>query len=270
MTISIPILKSVQISERTLRRTLMVLLAFIMTHLIAYQKLPFTAEYSFPWIPFSIFVIYGLFICEINSWNYRRLSPKMNGSIGRWRNTLKLVSVNLISCAIIFTILSVVQMLVFEYTMNPFRFIGLMSVCLMISAIETAVFIINGFDRKHLTLNKIASSAQAPDHLTIVRNQQMTKIPTEEIAHVRNQSGVIMLIKMDGQKSSTHFETLTEVEEKLEDFFRANRQTLISRQSVKAVKSDVNGKLKLELSDGSNEITISRYKSRAFKNWLEA
>lgn len=54
-------------------------------------------------------------------------------------------------------------------------------------------------------------------------------------------------------------------------FFRANRQYLISKDSVKGYKSDKNGKVLCELISENAQpiiITVSRDKARAFKQWL--
>ncbi len=244
----------------------MVLLAFIMTHLITYQKLPFSPEYQFPFIPFSIFLIYGLFICETNTWNYRRLSKKSKLQYDL-ASTWLIVRTNLFYCTIIFSALSVIQMIVFQYIMDPFRFVGLMSVCLMISLIETGVFILRGNGQKNsLTLNKVAASS---NKFSIVRNNQMIALEEAEISYFVHSNGCVFLINSVGDKLITQYESLSDVEERLsQNFFRANRQTIISRPAIKAIQKDVNNKLKLTLAHGEQSIIVSRYKSPELKTWL--
>ena len=55
-----------------------------------------------------------------------------------------------------------------------------------------------------------------------------------------------------------------------DDFFRVNRQFLVSRQSIKSAVQHFHRKLKLNLSPVcKEEIFISKIKTKAFKEWLE-
>ncbi|WP_436514556.1 LytTR family transcriptional regulator DNA-binding domain-containing protein [Ekhidna sp. To15] len=267
MTIALPHQK-IKLSDNTVRRSLMVLLAFIMTHLITYQQVPFSSNYQFPWIPFSIFLIYGLFICETNTWNYRRLSSKSKLNYDHGSVWL-LIKTNIFYCTIIFSILSILQMVIFQYIMNPFRFVGLLGVCLMISLIETGVFILRGYSKKNsLTLNKLAASTAK---LSIVRNGELRTVDEVEIAYFMHQNGCVFMVDHDGNKIVTQYETLNELEEKLSlNFFRANRQTIISKTAIASVQKDVNNKLKLQLKHLSDSISVSRYKSPELKHWLSS
>lgn len=244
----------------------MVLLAFVMTHLITYQHLPFSPGYQFPLIPFSIFLIYGLFICETNTWNYRRLTKKSRLQFNA-SSVWLIVRTNLFFCTIIFTALSITQMLIFNYTMNPFRFVGLLSICLMISLIETGVFVFRGYSQKgSLTLNKVAASS---NELVIVRNDELRTVREEEIAYFLHQDGCIFLVDNEGNKIVTQYESLNEIAKKLSgEFFHANRQTIISKSAVRSIQKDVNNKLKVQLDHLPESISVSRYKSPELKHWL--
>ena len=261
--------QKIKINDNTVRRSLMVLLAFIMTHLITYQKLPFSSDYQFPFIPLAIFLIYGLFICETNTWNYRRLSKKckMGNDLS---SVFLIIRTNLLYCTFIFILLSIGQMLIFQYIMDPFRFVGLLGVCIMISLIETGIFILRGYAKGNgtLTLNKLASNSDA---ITIVRGGELRTIQENEISCFVHQNGCVFLIDIEGNKLVTQYESLSEVEEKLSyRFFRANRQTIISRQAIRSLQKDVNNKLKVQLEHLSYSINVSRYKSRALKSWFKA
>lgn len=261
--------QKIKISDNTVRRSLMVLLAFVMTHLITYQKLPFSPGYQFPIIPFSIFLIYGLFICETNTWNYRRLSQKSKLGYDL-QSVLHIVRTNLLYCSLIFILLSIGQMVIFQYLMNPFRFVGLLGVCLMISLIETGVFILRGYGKGSgtLTLNKLASTSR---DFAIVRNGELRTIPEQEISCFLHQNGCVFLIDKVGTKLVTQYESLSEVEEKLSSrFFRANRQTIISQSAIRSLQKDVNNKLKVQLNHLQGYIMVSRYKSRELKTWFQS
>ena len=56
-----------------------------------------------------------------------------------------------------------------------------------------------------------------------------------------------------------------------EDFFRANRQYIISRSAIKSTVQHFNRRLKLKLSPSAeDEVLISKAKAAAFKDWLES
>lgn len=269
MTISLPSFSRIFSTDNAIRRLLMIVLALVMTHLISYQKLPFSSNYHFPFIPFSIFVIYGIFICEVNSWNYRKLSTRY-GHGSDFRNTKRIVQVNLLACTIIFIVLTFAQMVIFQYAMNPFRFAGLLGVCLMISLIETGVFVVMTLIREKnraVTFNRIASEKK---ELTILRNDELITFSEEQVAFMVHQDGCVFLIDKAGQRFTTQFESLGEVEVRLSDqFFRATRQTLVSRSAIYSLKKDVNGKIKLGVTHLSEPLTVSRYKSRELKEWYK-
>ncbi|MBK7871005.1 MAG: LytTR family transcriptional regulator DNA-binding domain-containing protein [Saprospiraceae bacterium] len=57
-------------------------------------------------------------------------------------------------------------------------------------------------------------------------------------------------------------------------FFRINRQYLVHARTVRSVKEDINRKLQVnlnpEIANGhAGPHTVSRYRSSAFKNWLQ-
>ena len=260
-------------SENTLRRTLMVLLAFLMTHVISYQRLPFTADYQFPLVPFTVIVIYGLFICEANTWNYRRTAGRDTFRKYHPGSVWPVFRLNLLTCIGIFTVLTILQMLIFNFIMNPFRFVGLLAVCLMISMIETSVFLFHGMAKRKnqpITLNRLAGKT-GTNELTILRNNLLTKYRESEIDFLKHQDGCVFLVTTSGEKIVTQFESLSEVEQQLsQDFFRANRQILTSRRSIQAMQKDINGKLKLLLNNTSEPVTVSRYRSRDLKDWYRS
>jgi len=55
-----------------------------------------------------------------------------------------------------------------------------------------------------------------------------------------------------------------------DDFFRINRQFIVSRKAVKTVVQHFNRKLKLHLSPSPQcDVFISKTKATIFKKWLE-
>ncbi len=256
------------LSNNTIRRALMVMLAFVMTHLISYQRLPFTENYRFPLLPFAIFVIYGIFICETNTWNFKRLSVRFGRHFdisGIWR----ILQVNILACTVIFVVLSTIQMLVFQYVSNPFRFISLWSICLLITIIETGVFIVLELVKskrdRPMTFNRIATKATG---LTIARNNELITFSEDQVACLVHKEGCVFLVDQNGQWLTTQFDSLSEIEHKLsEQFFRVSRQVILSRSVIHSLKRDLNGKLRLEVRHLKEPLIVSRYRSKELKQW---
>ena len=119
-------------------------------------------------------------------------------------------------------------------------------------------------------------------HLTSVKGKlkvtysgKITLIGYEDIAFAYSQNKIAFIIKNDGTSVATDF-TLNELEEKINanNFYRANRQTILHASAIQQVQPIENGKLsvllKPTLSDPKNtELTISRYKKQEFLKWFE-
>ncbi len=111
--------------------------------------------------------------------------------------------------------------------------------------------------------------------LTIESGVKMTKLSYENIACFYSENKIVYTVKKDGTSMNTDF-TLNELEAKINDqlFFRANRQIIIHKASVDQIEKIENGKLRIRLkvsieNDAIAEINISRYKRKAFMNWLQ-
>lgn len=66
-------------------------------------------------------------------------------------------------------------------------------------------------------------------------------------------------------------ESLNQIMEKLpqNNFYRANRQTIIQRKFIKEIDNYFNGKLKVKLTTEHEEILISKDNCKDFKDWLQ-
>jgi DNA-binding LytR/AlgR family response regulator len=83
---------------------------------------------------------------------------------------------------------------------------------------------------------------------------------------------VIYLVHSDGKKYITDYRSLDEIEELLDprEFYRANRQYIISLSHVDTMRSDETGKVIVRLKPQSfPEIIVSKEKAAAFRKWVE-
>ncbi len=100
--------------------------------------------------------------------------------------------------------------------------------------------------------------------------QVYIKISSDEIACFYVENKLTYILLKNGKKFFSDF-TLDELERDLDPhrFFRANRQYILSDDSIQNVQSYFNGKLKVNLNPKSGDaITISRLKANSFKEWL--
>jgi DNA-binding LytR/AlgR family response regulator len=98
----------------------------------------------------------------------------------------------------------------------------------------------------------------------------MLIIPHEEVLLFQKDE-VIYLTTRDGKRHLTDYTTMEELEELLnpEDFFRANRQIIISIHAVEGFKMDFTGKAHVNIKNMPQlSVDISREKAGAFKKWL--
>lgn len=111
--------------------------------------------------------------------------------------------------------------------------------------------------------------------ITIESGAKITKLTYENIACFYSENKIVYAVQNDGTTITTDF-TLNELEEKINDqlFFRVNRQIIIHKDASDHVEKVENGKLRILLkasieNDAIAEITISRYKRKAFMNWFQ-
>ncbi|MBK7148304.1 MAG: response regulator transcription factor [Bacteroidetes bacterium] len=99
----------------------------------------------------------------------------------------------------------------------------------------------------------------------------MLPVPATKVSCFLKDS-IIYLITTENEKLVTDYSTLDEIEEVVnpEQFFRANRQTLIQIHEVDAYKKHDTGKIELQLKSSPNfKVDVSREKANEFIQWLD-
>ncbi len=111
--------------------------------------------------------------------------------------------------------------------------------------------------------------------IKVKQGGKITLIKYSEIAFLYSENKIVYIVKTDGTAIITDF-TLNEVESKIseQNFYRANRQTILHLRSIEQVRSIENGKLSVLLKPTISgkkafQINISRYKKQEFKNWFK-
>jgi two-component system LytT family response regulator len=102
------------------------------------------------------------------------------------------------------------------------------------------------------------------------KGDKLIPVQSVEIAYIYIDSGTIKAVKFD-EKSFRFEYTLDELAELLDpaDFFRANRQFIISRKAIKDIDLWFNSRLSVNLKlTAPEKILISKARIPEFKNWF--
>jgi two-component system LytT family response regulator len=102
------------------------------------------------------------------------------------------------------------------------------------------------------------------------KGDKLIPVQSAEIAYILIDSGTVKAVKFD-EKSFRFEYTLDELAELLDpaDFFRANRQYIISRKAIKDIDLWFNSRLSVNLKIATPEkILISKARIPEFKNWF--
>jgi two-component system response regulator LytT len=102
-------------------------------------------------------------------------------------------------------------------------------------------------------------------------NDGYKTVVVKNIDYIYSEFKITNLVLESGQEHAVPY-TMDEIEEQLDPaaFFRANRQHIISINSIKDIHNFFNGKLKVILHKyPAAEIFISREKAATFKAWLD-
>ncbi|MFC5410210.1 LytR/AlgR family response regulator transcription factor [Larkinella bovis] len=101
---------------------------------------------------------------------------------------------------------------------------------------------------------------------------RLRTIETADVAYFYSEEKITFLVTKDNQRLPIDY-SLDKLSPLLnpDDFFRANRQFLLSLPAIKNIHTYSNSKLKLELQpDPRTEVFISKDKVPLFKDWLDA
>lgn len=110
------------------------------------------------------------------------------------------------------------------------------------------------------------------DRFLVYSGENLKAIPVTEVAYMFSEDGDSFLVTNAGKKHILS-ESLDKIEQGLDHkrFFRANRQFIVSVESVLKVSPDFNQKLKIHLSPSpESEVIVSKLRATEFKTWLNS
>ncbi|MCD6064313.1 MAG: two component transcriptional regulator, LytTR family [Flavipsychrobacter sp.] len=115
------------------------------------------------------------------------------------------------------------------------------------------------------------SGKKYKERFTAHHGRNIVLVHSKDVAGFAKEE-VIYLVHSDGKKYITDYRSLDEIEELLDprEFYRANRQYIISLSHVDTMRSDETGKVIVRLKPQSfPEIIVSKEKAAAFRKWVE-
>ena len=124
-----------------------------------------------------------------------------------------------------------------------------------------------------LVQNTVDDKKQVPmlkNRLLVNQGNKLVPLLTDDIAYAYIEFKLTYLVKKDGQQFTGNL-SLDELFEQLnpQRFFRANRQFILSIESVRKVERYGNSQLRVKVNPPTDrEIIISKLKMAAFKKWL--
>ena len=119
--------------------------------------------------------------------------------------------------------------------------------------------------------NIINSNIKYRSRFLLTIQDKFIVVPITDVAYFYSENKITYLVTKQGKKHVVDF-TLDDLDEQLDpnEYFRANRQVIISHNSLENINSFFNGKLKITiLPKLDKEILISRDKAKVFKEWLD-
>ena len=107
--------------------------------------------------------------------------------------------------------------------------------------------------------------------ITLMAQKGIKKVPVslEDISFIQLKDRVVHLTTDNGENLLLS-DNLDTIENLLppDDFFRANRQIILSKRNCKSFKSASNGKLEVELLSKSEAIIVSQKRAASFRSWI--
>lgn len=254
------------VQEHMVRYSLILALSLLIVHLFSYNKLPFSANYRFPTIPFIIIASFGILLCTVNYVFSKRVKFK---KIDSYRKRMFYEAVFHFSITTLFYSLLyvLVNRVIFEFDFIFVNYLKYLFISIVIVLFEYVL-------REALIKKKVEKENNGK--LFVKTGTKILNVDFNDIALFHSRQGIVsILLKNSKTKWVTQFNSLKEIESILppEHFFKVNRQYIVHRDAVRVVEKDSNRKLTVHLDSSLNnghpsQIKISRYTSRDFKKWL--
>ncbi|WP_266365149.1 LytR/AlgR family response regulator transcription factor [Tellurirhabdus rosea] len=264
------------------------LAALLAAHVVFERQFPWQPGYRFP-LPWFLTVATVMLSCwQVNAWLFQRLDRRLpfhKNPVRRlgWQGLLG-GSLTLLTFLVVFP--NAIRLYTGRWPSPTLLATGLV-VCATIATLINGIFIglyllktiyfqqqeTAGALNAQLTAHPPRPAA---DRILLETGNRTLLLRPEEIAYFYSSSGVVLLVKSDGQQITTHYKAFSGLADLLPEtlFFQLNRQYIAGLHAIRSVDEEVNRKLTVHLAPALNRqhrtepVAVSRYRSAELKKWL--
>ncbi|MBQ4820197.1 LytTR family DNA-binding domain-containing protein [Aquimarina sp. MMG016] len=249
---------------------ILLIISILSNHLFEPENFPFNKNYKFPLFPIVVSIITGIIIILIARFNFKYFENKYFTKKINPEILLRFLfsTLGYITILYIFLYYSLNGLINGIKSYSIYNLLTGLSVSLLICTLGIALL----FSIDIYKLHKLLSIKGI---LKVEQGGKITLVKHLEIAFIYSENKIVYIVKTDGTTIITNF-TLNDIESKIseQNFYRANRQTILHVRSIDQVQSIENGKLSVLLKPTINNkkafhINISRYKKQEFMNWFK-
>ena len=129
---------------------------------------------------------------------------------------------------------------------------------------------LNNVDIQQL-ISKLKPENSYQKRFGVQYGSHLQSIPVEDIAYFYSQAKTTWLVTFSGEEF-IYDQALEQLEKQLnpEDFFRINRQFIVSTKTIKDIVQYTNSRLKIILQPKTQtDVIVARERVKDFKNWLK-
>ncbi|WP_299535686.1 LytTR family DNA-binding domain-containing protein [Ulvibacterium sp.] len=256
-----------KIGSRIKTGLVLILVSLVANHLSESRNFPFSSSYNFPLFTTIVSIILGTLVLLIADFNFNFYKRTYFKESVTAQNLINFLLSTLVYIAIGYIPVYLIVIWLKGAAFSFYHLLSGLSITLLLSSIGIAIF----FAKDVYKLHKLVTLT---GKIPLKRGEKTIFVGYNEIAYAYSENKITYITRTNGTTLAAD-PTLNELEEKLPEslFFRANRQTIVHFQSISNTKIIENGKLLAVLEPGSSgldylQITISRYKKKAFEEWL--
>jgi two-component system, LytTR family, response regulator len=161
-----------------------------------------------------------------------------------------------------------------DYLLKPYELEDLQKALQKWRNLRAASTIAPDVDLMRQLMQQMSAQIRQPQFKTrfmVKIGDHLQSVAKEDIAYFYSENKITWLKNQQGRKYLVDY-TLDQLEDLLDptQFFRANRQFIITLDSIKSVAAYTNSRMKLLLKDppSQDDIIISREKVEALKEWM--
>ena len=246
----------------------LIIFSLVANHVAASDNFLNNESYRFPLVGFLFTIAFSVILVVIAHYNFKYYEKKYFSKKIEIATIIRFMASTLGYITIIYIPVNIILGAVVDGKIQLYYILIGLIITLLISFILITLL----FAKEIYNLYKLSLKDA---EITIESGTKLTKLTYENIACFYSENKIVYTVQNDGSTINTDF-TLNELEEKINDqlFFRANRQTIIHKDTVDIIEKIENGKLRIRLkafvkNDAIAVINISRYKRKAFMEWFQ-